>query len=118
MQGNTQKPQLCAPRQYAESGDQFAECDLFSVVAWDHVSWPGNDFYGGSRATDDGVKAAATDSMAVMTGVKGRYDVRQCVYCPPTEYRNWDEVVSKNHIQLDVQENLCVCSMPTTKDSA
>jgi len=40
---------------------------------WDHVSWPGNDFYGGSRSTDDGVKAAATDSMAALTGVEGRY---------------------------------------------
>ena len=35
-------------------------------MAWDYVSWPGNDFYGDLRNTDDGVKAAATNSMEVM----------------------------------------------------
>src|SRR5262249_44771579 len=42
-------------------------------VAWDHVSWPGNDFLGGSRATDDGVKAAASNSMSALAGVEGKY---------------------------------------------
>ena len=55
-------------------GDDFSGCILFSIVAWDHVSWPGNDYFGGSRSTDDGVKAAATDSMAVLTGIEGHYD--------------------------------------------
>jgi hypothetical protein len=41
-------------------------CDLFSFVAW-----PGNDFYGGARSTDDGVKTAASKAMAVMTGSRG-----------------------------------------------
>jgi hypothetical protein len=118
LQGNTEKPQLCPPHQYAEHDEQFEDCDLFSVVAWDHVSWPGNDFYGGARATDDGVKAAATNSMTVMTGVKGRYDARKCLYRQPAEYRSWEEVVIKNHIQLDVQGNLCVYSMPNDKESA
>ena len=72
--GNDDKPQLCPPAQYEERAGEFADCDLFSLVAWDHVSWPGNDFYIGSRATDDGVKAAATDTMRVMTGVAGRYN--------------------------------------------
>ena len=43
-----------------------AVSDLFSVVAWDHVSWPGNDFYAGQRKTDDGVKAAATTAMQIV----------------------------------------------------
>ena len=64
-QGNECKPQLCLPNTYAEANDDFRDCELFSFVAWDHVSWPGNDFYIGFRATDDGVKAAATSSMAV-----------------------------------------------------
>ena len=46
-------------------------CELYSMVAWDHVSRPGNDFFGGARATDDGVKAAATDSMRTLTGIAG-----------------------------------------------
>ena len=37
---------------------------LFKFVAWDHFSWPGNDFFANSRQTDDGVSAAATSSMA------------------------------------------------------
>ncbi len=114
-QGNEDKPQLCLPAKYADKGDDFSDCDLFSFVAWDHVSWPGNDFYTGSRATDDGVKAAATDSMTVMTGVEGRYDVRTNQYNPPGEYRNWNEVVSKKQLQINGKENLCV--LPRARES-
>jgi hypothetical protein len=62
LQGNAGKSQLCQPSAYAEASDDFSDCILFSIVAWDHVSWPGNDYFGGSRCTDDGVKAAATSS--------------------------------------------------------
>ena len=41
-QGNQDKPQLCSPTQYQEAGDDFSLCRLYSLVAWDHVSWPGN----------------------------------------------------------------------------
>ncbi len=91
--GNQHKSQLCAPRTFAEAGDGFAACRLFSVVAWDHVSWPGNDFFAGSRATDDGVKAAATSSMATLTGVEGRYDAAQGKYLPPAPYSTWGQLV-------------------------
>jgi hypothetical protein len=77
LQGNLAKSQLCPPQAYAEVGDDFTGCLLFSMVAWDHVSWPGNDFFAGSRCTDDGVKAAATNSMAVLTGIEGRYDAER-----------------------------------------
>lgn len=83
LQGNSTNPQLCEPARYAESGDNFNDCQLFSIVAWDHVSWPGNDFYGGSRCTDDGVKAAATSSMQVITGAEGQYDPVRYAYQPP-----------------------------------
>jgi len=65
--GNEHKAQLSEPQQFEESNDCFKDCELFSFVAWDHVSWPGNDFYLGYRSTDDGVKAAATNSMMMMT---------------------------------------------------
>lgn len=100
LQGNAAKSQLCAPPAYAEEGDDFSACQLFSLVAWDHVSWPGNDFFGGSRCTDDGVKAAATDSMAVLTGVAGHYDAKRGAYLPPTPYQSWEEVVRKNQLRL------------------
>ena len=91
--GNGGRSQLCPPSSYAENGDDFSECRLFSIVAWDHVSWPGNDFFAGSRATDDGVKAAATNSMAVLTGVEGQYDTGRGKYLPPQPYSNWGAVV-------------------------
>eukprot|EP00903_Cladosiphon_okamuranus_P004141 g4139.t1 len=100
LQGNQGKPQLCPPKHYEEAGDDFANCLLFSVVAWDHVSWPGNDFYDGSRATDDGVKAAATDSMYALTGIEGRYNAAHCAYLPPPGYRTWADVVARQNCRL------------------
>ena len=91
--GDCGKSQLCHPLAYAEQGDDFSGCTLYSLVAWDHVSWPGNDFFVDSRATDDGVKAAATNSMSVLTGVEGRYDSERGKYQPPKPYRNWQAVV-------------------------
>jgi len=92
---NQGKPQLCRPPSYEEPGDDFSKCALYSIVAWDHVSWPGNDFFTGSRATDDAVKAAATSSMARLTGVEGEYDPAGGKYQPPPTYRNWEAVVEE-----------------------
>jgi hypothetical protein len=102
------KSQLCVPTLYEEDGDDFSDCHLFSLVAWDHVSWPGNDFYIGSRMTDDGVKSAATNSMTVMTGVAGVYDKNNCVYQPPVKYKNWRDVIKKNYLQLQSKNALLV----------
>lgn len=93
-------PQLCGPHDYQEEGDDYSLCDLVSVVAWDHVSWPGNDFYRGARATDDGVKAAATDSMFAMTGVRGMYSRESFSYEPPQEYASWGQVVRTTNARL------------------
>ncbi len=108
--GNNNKPQLCQPEIYAEIGDDFTDYELFSFVAWDHVSWPGNDFYINARATDDGVKAAATNMMMVMTGIEGKYDSRTYRYLPPAEYADWREVVFKNKLKIEVQNNLTIFS--------
>ncbi len=102
------RPQLCRPADYGEAGDGFADCEFFSVVAWDHVSWPGNDYYGGSRSTDDGVKAAATSSMQAITGIAGRYDKEKFCYLPPADCKNWGEVVEKNGLLLKVRDRLRV----------
>jgi hypothetical protein len=106
--GNIDKPQLCQPQQYAEDGDNFTDYELFSFVAWDHVSWPGNDFYIGARSTDDGVKAAATNLMTVMTGIEGEYNPQIHSYCQPAKYETWKNVVLKNKLQLAVADNLIV----------
>lgn len=97
-QGNDSRSQLCLPGELQDASDDFSECLLFSIVAWDHVSWPGNDFYIGARSTDDGVKAAATDTMYKMTDVQGSYCYHSNRYVPPPSYQNWDEVVRTNKI--------------------
>lgn len=97
---------------YQEAGDDFSQCQLYSLVAWDHVSWPGNDFYGGARATNDGVKAAATDSMRVLTGIAGAYDPRRYAYEPPKPFRTWGQVVADNHITLLAGGRFMVLPVP------
>jgi hypothetical protein len=100
LQGNSGKTQLCHPSSYEEPGEDLSDHLLFSIVAWDHVSWPGNDFFVGSRCTDDGVKAAATNSMAVLTGIEGTYHPQRGAYLPPTPYRTWGDVVRQNRLKL------------------
>ena len=104
--GNEHKPQLCHPTTYEEPGDDFSNCELVSVVAWDHVSWPGNDFYAGSRATDDGVKGAATDVTAVMTGISGEYNPQTYQYTPPKDFNKWEAIIQHRKIELQVNTNL------------
>ena len=91
-QGNENKPQLCPPTRYAESGDDDSGLLFHSIVAWDHVSWPGNDFWAGARATDDGVKAAATDVMKSLAGIEGAYNRGVHAYLPPKPWHTWEEV--------------------------
>jgi hypothetical protein len=105
LQNDPPKPQLCRPEAFEEEGDDFGACMLFSFVAWDHVSWPGNDFYGGARATDDGVKAAATDSMYALTGVAGQYDPVATMYKPPADMHLWEFVVLDHKLRLIAQDN-------------
>ncbi len=101
LKGNQHKPQLCRPVEYEDECDDFSRCRLFSLVAWDHVSWPGNDFYAGTRATDDGVKAAATDSMFRITGVEGVYDFENFMYSPPIGFETWEDVVLGKGIEIE-----------------
>ena len=94
--------QLCTPDEYFDHLSEKDDIMLFSLVAWDHVSWPGNDFWAGNRATDDGVKAAATDSMAKITGVSGTYNEKKFKYNPPDPYRTWGDVAKETNCHLEV----------------
>lgn len=106
---NAGKSQLCRPSFLGQdSGDNFDDCELYSLVAWDHVSWPGNDYYLGTRATDDGVKAAATNTMHAMTGIEGFYCPNRKMYCAPKPYQNWNEVVSQNNLTIAVRDNIYI----------
>ena len=86
----------------------FLNCALFSVVVWDHVSWPGNDYYIGSRATDDGVKGgAASDVIYRLSGVQGEYNAQREMYLPPEPYRHWKELVIEQRCQLKYSKFVC-----------
>lgn len=116
LKGNENKGQLCAPADYEDVNGEFRGCTLTSFVAWDHVSWPGNDFYIGSRATDDGVKAAATSSMAVMTSFFGIYDKSAKAFQPQGKNKIWADVVAENNIRLECSSNLKIYGhIKTTK---
>lgn len=79
-------------------------------MAWDQVSWPGNDFYTGARVTDDGVKAAATNAMTAMTGVAGRYDPPLNQYQPPEPYLYSEDCIVRNQLTLHLVEQTCIGS--------
>ncbi|MEA3643649.1 MAG: hypothetical protein VBE63_27525, partial [Lamprobacter sp.] len=110
LQGHAERPQLCAPTQYAEADEDLSDCRLYSIVAWDQVSWPGNDYWGGARMTDDGVKAAATDLMRAITGVDGTYEVPTSGYQPPEPYPTWEALVQDRNIQLHLCDRLQILS--------
>ncbi|MBK5938107.1 hypothetical protein CCR96_02205, partial [Halochromatium roseum] len=76
--------------------------------AWDQVSWPGNDYWGGARMTDDGVKAAASDLMRAITGIEGAYDARAVGYQPPEPYPTWEALVQDRGTQLQLIDRLRV----------
>jgi len=106
LQGNVERPQLCAPSAYAEHGDDLSNCQLYSIVAWDQVSWPGNDYWGGARMTDDGVKAAATDLMRAITGIEGTYEARASGYQPPEPNPTWEALVQDQDTRLQLIDRL------------
>jgi len=106
---NEGRSQLCSPAFLGrDTQGNFDDCELYSFVAWDHVSWPGNDYYLGSRTTDDGVKAAATNTMEVMTGIEGRYCSNRRKYLAPEPYGNWYAVVNRNDLEISIKDNLYI----------
>lgn len=110
------KPQLCYPAEY---GDKYQNCHLVSLVAWDHVSLPGNDYWTGARYTDDGVKAAASNTMELLTGLKGKYyqDRKGFVYSANMSM-SWEEAAKANQFELTVQGHLDVYPVITKATSS
>lgn len=73
---------------------------LVSLVAWDHVSYPGNDFYRMQRVTDDGVKSAATNSMTQFLGINGRYSKDKSMYIPIDSSVTWETYAKELKFQI------------------
>ncbi|XP_054263028.1 uncharacterized protein LOC128986605 [Macrosteles quadrilineatus] len=100
------KPQLSKVEDFEEKKGEFENCILYKVVAWDHVSFPGNNYFLGSRRTDDGVAGAATNTMEVLTGIKGCYSPGY--YLNDKGNRKWITVASNNNTELIVDGNVRV----------
>ena len=105
------RPMLSETKAFEEGAENFSQDRLFKFVAWDHLSYPGNNFFRCKRQTDDGVSVAATDCMSRVLGVKGKYDGRGR-YMPPKEYDTWENVVKANDILLRAERNIRLTSAP------
>lgn len=91
------KPQLCRPEEY---GTQYRNCEFFSVVAWDPVSFPGNEANKGERWTDDGVKAMATNAIAKILGISGNFYNNLTHTFLPQGMTSWLPIINKNKITM------------------
>lgn len=99
----TVNSQLKKPEEYDAS---LKGAKFFSIVAWDHVSWPGNDFYSqNSRQTDDGVKGAASNVCQVLTGKAGEYDKATHKFKTKSNHDDWDSVIAAEEIQLHSKDS-------------
>ena len=109
--GNENKPQLCPPSHYEGIPGEFSNCELFSLVAWDHVSWVTNDLIRGGRITDDGVKGSATDTLTMVTGYPGSYDTSNLhlpKYSPQGDYVNWEQCIIEQGLSFGAKNRLYV----------
>lgn len=115
LKGNNLTPQLSAPQELEEAPGEFKDHILSSVVAWDPVSWPGNDFYIGNRTTDDGVKAAASNLIERITGLPGAYDEKHHRFdCKQNPEDPWESIIKKHGIALRT-EGHCVIEKKSTE---
>lgn len=52
--------------EFPKDGNDYADCQLVKVIAWDHFSYPGNDIWRNARATDDGVTGGSSDLLLAL----------------------------------------------------
>ena len=91
---------------------ELGDCHIAKFVAWDHFSWPGNDFFANSRHTDDGVSAAATNVMEKLLPNNGQYHyeynamVKMFLASQKGEHLNWEQVMPQHRLIPD--QSLCL----------
>jgi len=66
-------PKLSAPKTF---DIKRKKCKLFSIVAADALSLPGNDMNTGFKCTDEGISAGGTNLPTVITGKQGKYEYK------------------------------------------
>lgn len=96
---NKEGPTRTSQLEYPEGTSEETHL-LASFVAWDHFSYPGNDFLKGLRKTDDGVKGASTDTPYRITEIEGHYDEKTGSYLPPEPYSTWKQCILDKKIKL------------------
>lgn len=104
--GNQEKAQLSRLSDLEEQKEEFKNAKLYKIVAWDHVSLPGNDFIAGSKWTDDGIAGGGTNAMEKLMGKTSHYDKKIGQYIPPKGYTTWEHYANKNGIHLYARDNV------------
>jgi len=115
--GDKGRAQLCHPSEYEDTPGEFADCEVFSLVAWDFASWVTNDLIRGGvvagRTTDDGVKGSATDTLTKITGYPGSHNGDEQPAAPtynPENYATWNECISQEGLTFSAKGRLYVAS--------
>lgn len=84
------------------------KCKVYTGIAGDHLSFPGNDGYAGSPATHEGGTCTRTNVYEKITGVEGNFVPSRTLYIPPQKYNYWLDVCTDKQTTLNFNE-LYVC---------
>lgn len=123
--GNRKSP-LSEPKNFndEDKGIRFNDCERYSFVNLHQLSWPGNDWMGGSRPKDDGGMGAATDTAYIMTGIRGRHTEINGLrgyhppMLPPTYLGSnptWGAIIKKLGIKLSTKNKVKVVGKDGTE---
>lgn len=93
--------QLALPEEHDKD---FKECKVYTVVAGDHVAFPGNDMYINSCRTHEGGVGARTNLLGVITGIEGEYIEQKAKFLPTEDpEKRWDYYCKTNEVCLGVE---------------
>ncbi|MBU0956025.1 MAG: hypothetical protein KKI09_11410 [Spirochaetes bacterium] len=85
-----------------EAGGKPAVADYAAALRLFGRRYPDTS-YGGSfhqeLKADNGVKAATSDTMFVLTGFRGQYEHRAAAYLPPPGVANWEQLVRQQGLR-------------------
>jgi hypothetical protein len=99
------KPQLLTPNEY---GDEFANCDLFSIVHFNPLDWPGKTFLMNRRENDSDNKLLSTNCFQVLAGIPIS---QKTVGARPSSGCSWDYAFEQHPINFILVQNTEVVSL-------
>ena len=93
--------QLALPEEHDKA---FKGCKLYTVIAGDHVAFPGNDMYLNSCHTHEGGIGARTNLLGVITGIEGEYIEQEAKFLPKEDpTKTWNYYCKTNEACLGVE---------------